>query len=119
MNTMNTTTTIETIIDAALEQFGSTETITAYQVAQIVNAGVAYLELDEDRAVAPQYVYNATKSIRKASADGRLSRSDARSVAIRILRNRVDGGKPKATNLLAAIKAQLDVVEETEQGEQA
>jgi len=104
MNTM--TESIEKIVDAALESFS--ERMTAYQIAKIVNAGIAYLEVDA-KPIAPQYVYNSTKSIRSKSEDGMFDQDEARTVAIKLLTNRVKGNAPKA------IKDKLEMDEDVQE----
>jgi predicted RNA methylase len=104
------TESIENIVDVALEQFEGR--LTAYSIATIVNAGLEYLEVDEK--VAPQNVYNSTKAIRKSTEDGRFSKEEARTAAIKILKARVGAGKPKATNLLQTLRDVLDVQDDQE-----
>jgi hypothetical protein len=105
------TESIEKIVDVALESFG--ERLTAYMIAKIVNAGIAYLELDA-KPIVPQYVYNSTKAMRAKSEDGLFSQDEARTVAIKFLKARINKSAPGAVNLLETIKAAMDDLDDQE-----
>jgi hypothetical protein len=98
------TESIEKIVDAALKYYS--ERLTAYQIAKIVNVGLELLESDAT-ALKPQYVYNATKTIRAKSVDGLLSQSEARAQAIKFLNNLINGAGTKSANLLQLLKLEL------------
>lgn len=90
------------VIEALLEQFKTTETLTAYQIHVVANLAFEILNVrnsdDEIKQIAPQYVYNKTKSIRAAKVAQGADAARFELDEVRDVLNSIVGGTKTITS---------------------
>jgi len=100
--------TADTIVDAALMEYS--DTLTAYQIHTIVNLALLLLNIvgedGQPMSIKAQAVYNSTKSHR-ATGDGRFDKATAKAVTMKVLNNKIKGGRQNVTDLAAKVAQRL------------